>query len=357
MSKVAQAATGGPGAGRTSPLVSVVVAAFNAADFIEETCRSVIQQTYNVLELIVVDDGSTDGTGDIVLALVRSDPRVRVIRQPNGGVAAARNAGIAAASGEFIAILDADDLWDPTKIERQLQRLQEAGAGAGFAYCWWAWVDVNGLVLDRSPRWRVEGDVLEKLVEINFTGNTSVPLFRRSCVEEVGGYDVTLRERGYQGSEDWDLALRVAERHSVVVVPSVLVAYRRRGEGMSAACDTMWRSRGLVVEALMARRPSLPREVIHQSEAQYALYLAGVAFWSRRYFEACRWALHSGSATLAFQVAPYLARTLARSFLPGGSFRPVLTAGDAMHDEARLPEPLVPYDRIYGRLWSRRTSA
>ena len=201
MSKVGQAATGGPGAGRTSPLVSVVVAAFNAADFIEETCRSVIQQTYSAWELIVVDDGSTDGTGDIVQSLVRSDPRLRLIRQRNGGVAAARNAGIAAASGGFLCVLDADDLWDPTKIERQLRRLQEAGPGAGFAYCWWAWVDVNGLVLDRSPRWRVEGAVLEKLVEINFTGNTSVPLFRRAYVEDhdrtsENCRDQTLRKTG-----------------------------------------------------------------------------------------------------------------------------------------------------------------
>src|SRR5439155_4413373 len=108
-----------------TPLVTVVIAAFNAMAHIEETCLSALRQTYRSLEVIVVDDGSTDETSRIVQRLAASDSRVRLIRQQNRGVAAARNAGIAAASGEFIAPLDADDLWDSTKIERQVRRLQD----------------------------------------------------------------------------------------------------------------------------------------------------------------------------------------------------------------------------------------
>src|SRR5262249_3226700 len=123
---------------RESPLVSVIVAAYNAERYIEETCLSVLGQTYTPLELVVVDDGSTDRTGAIVSALTASDPRVHLIHQTNSGVAAARNRAIAAARGEFIAPLDADDLWHSTKIERQVRRLQECGPETGLVYCWWS---------------------------------------------------------------------------------------------------------------------------------------------------------------------------------------------------------------------------
>jgi glycosyltransferase involved in cell wall biosynthesis len=99
-----------------SPLVSVIIAAFNAAAHIEETCRSALSQTHTALEVIVVDDGSTDDTAAIVERIARTDPRVRLFRQVNRGVAAARNAAIAEAKGEFIAPLDADDIGDARKL-------------------------------------------------------------------------------------------------------------------------------------------------------------------------------------------------------------------------------------------------
>lgn len=342
-----------PGPSHRPAMVSVVIAAFNAAEYVRETCLSVLGQTWRNLELIVVDDGSKDATADIVGALADADTRVRLLRQTNRGVAAARNAGIAASSGEFLAVLDADDLWDPAKLERQVHRLEEAGPTAGFAYCWWVWIDVQGRVLDRSPRWRVEGRELEKLVEINFTGNTSVPLFRRASVIAAGGYDETLRTRGYQGSEDWDLVLRIAEHQDMVVVPAVLVGYRRRGDGMSTACETMWRSREAVMAALVARQPWLPSTVMDRSSGQYALYLAGVAFWSGRYLEACRWALRARPFTVSVRILPYLVRTLITRLRPDP--RPVgMTAGTSVSDNPALPEPLMPYDRIYDRIWRQR---
>ena len=343
----------GTGAGGC-PLVSVVIAAFNAEDYVEQTCRSVIQQTYTALELIVVDDGSTDGTGDIVRALGRSDPRIRLIRQQNRGVAAARNAGIAAASGAFIAPLDADDLWDPTKIERQVRRLQQAGPDAGFAYCWWVPIDASGLVLDGAQRWQIEGNVLEHLVEINFIGNASVPLVRRSCIQEVGGYDVTPWEQGRQGCEDWDLALRIAERHLAVVVPAVLVGYRRRADSMSTDCDTMWRFQSRVISALATRQPSLSPAALRRSAGQTALHLASGAFWSGRYLEACRWGARVRPLTLGVRVVPHIVRMFARRILTPSTPRPVVTAGSPMPDEAHLPEPVIPYHRLYGRRWVRQ---
>ncbi|MGH9173963.1 MAG: glycosyltransferase family 2 protein [Vicinamibacterales bacterium] len=336
------------------PLVSVVIAAFNAQAFIEQTCVSVLEQTYPSLEVIVVDDGSTDNTSEVVSSLARSDPRLRLIRQQNLGVAVARNTGIQAASGEFIAPLDADDLWAPTKIECQVRSLQRGGSGTGLSYCWWAWIDSNGRVLDRSPRWRIEGRVLQSLVEVNFTGSASVPLYRRSCIEELGGYSVNLRDQGCQGCEDWDLALRVAERYAVAVVPEVLVGYRRRTDSMSAQCETMWQSQMQVMAALAARQPSVSRTVFQRSSGQFALHLAGVAFWAGDYVQACRWALRARPLTLGFAVLPHVARLLARRAFRIDRSPPFLSTMRGHFDESVLSEPLIPYDRIYARHWRGR---
>lgn len=337
-------------------LVSVVIGAYNAERFIGDTCRSALAQSYAPLEVIVVDDGSTDGTAAVVDALAATEPRLHLIRQPNLGVAAARNAAIAYSAGEFIAPLDADDIWDPTKIARQVARLEQAGVNAGMAYCGWAWMDEDGRVLDRSPHWTVEGDVLHQLVEVNFTGSASVPLFRRACLEAVGGYDGSLRDRDRQGCEDWDVALRVAERWAIVVVPAVLVGYRRRRDSMSAACATMWRSREAVMQALATRHPSVPADVLARSRDQFALHLAGIAFWSGQFVDACRWALRARSVPLLATVAPHVARLLTRGLFGHAPPRERIVPGEAGIDALPLPRPLIPYDRIYERRWRDRGS-
>jgi len=334
-----------------SPLVSVVIAVYDGMSHIEDACISALNQTYPSLEVIVVDDGSTDETNRIVATLAASDPRVRLIRQQNRGVASARNAGIAAASGEFVAPLDADDVWEKTKLERQVRRLQECGSETGLVYCWWAWIDVNGIVLDRSPRWQIEGHVLNKLIEVNFTGGASVPLYRRVGIEEVGGYSMDLRERGSQGCEDWDLALRIAERYGVAVVPAVLVGYRRRGDSMSAGCDTMWRSQMQVLSSLATRQPEISPAVLRRASGQFALYLAGVSFWSGNYLQACRWALRARSFALWRAVFPHVARMLARRWLGTEPRQARTSLQNPRFDESDLPEPLMPYDRIYERHW------
>ncbi len=159
------------------PLVTVIIPVYNGAEFIGETIDSALMQTYRNLEVIVVDDGSTDRTPEILRQYARKDQRVRVIMQANGGVSKARNTALAAARGEFIAPLDADDLWLPAKIARQVKRMLAAGEETGAVYSWWVWIDEKGIVQDRSPRWTIEGHVLEPLMLINFVGNASVPLF------------------------------------------------------------------------------------------------------------------------------------------------------------------------------------
>lgn len=340
------------GEGHTrQPVVSVVIAAYNAEPYIAETCRSVLKQTYPALEIIVVDDGSTDGTARIVSDLAASDSRVRLIRQENRGVAAARNRAIDVAIGEFVAPLDADDIWTTDKIARQVRRLEDAGPDGAMVYCWWAWINHEGSVLDRSPRWRVEGRVLERLVEVNFTGSASVPLYRRSCVQELGGYKTTLRDDGAQGCEDWDLALRIAERYSVAVVPATLVGYRRHPTSMSTGVDTMWRSQSQIMKDLALRHPSVPDHVFRRSAGQFALHLAGVEFWSGRYLKACLWALRARPLSLTLAVFPHAARLVLRRLLGLDRVRPKWAPPAGGFEEQALPEPLIPYDRIYTRHW------
>src|SRR5260370_12794376 len=104
-------------------LVTVIIPAFNAARTIDETLRSVRSQTHRRLEILVVDDGSVDATAQIVRSHAAEDRRIRLIQQPNSGVAAARNRAIAEATSDYVAPIDADDLWQPDKIEKQLTRL------------------------------------------------------------------------------------------------------------------------------------------------------------------------------------------------------------------------------------------
>jgi glycosyltransferase involved in cell wall biosynthesis len=300
-----------------------------------------------------VDDGSTDDTAAVVERLAADDPRVRLIRQKNGGVAVARNAAMAAATGEFIAPLDADDLWDPDKIAQQLAAIERGGPDTVMAYCWWAWIDVHDRVLDRSPRWHVEGDVLERLIEVNFTGSASVPLIRRSALEAIGGYDPTLRQRRSQGCEDWDVALRLAASGKVVVAPATLVAYRRRADSMSSACDTMWRSRAAVIDALVARTPGIDPRVVRQSRGQFALYLAGVAYWSGDVAAAARWTLRAGPIRLLAAVLPHVVRLLTRPPSVRSASGLAVPANGRLAD-LPLPEPLIPYDQIYARHWGSR---
>lgn len=238
-------------------LVSVVVPAYNAEATIGETLHSVSEQTHCDLEIIVVNDGSTDGTAAVVLAHQRLDPRIRLIEQENAGVAAARNAGAALARGAFLAPVDADDLWHPLKIEKQLEALATAGPGAGVAYTWFALIDAQSRVIHTKHRPEFAGWVLPTLAEFNFVGNGSSPLIRLGLFRQTAGYDSSLRARGGQGCEDWKLYCELAERTQYVLVPAHLTGYRTLPNNMSADVLQMLRSRDLATADLLLRHPDL----------------------------------------------------------------------------------------------------
>ena len=214
---------------------SVVVAAFNASATIAQTIRSVFQQTADDFELIIVDDGSTDDTVRRVRSLAE-DRRVRVITQRNQGASVARNTGIAEASGSFISLLDADDIWLPSYLE-EMGRALDAEPNAGFAYTdAWLMNDVNHKVRRTStmfyedppdPPPQAPRDFFLRLLERNFVYNSVT--VRRSIIEEVGGYDESLRT-----CEDYELWLRIAA-HGIrgVRPPGLLAIYRSSPASLS----------------------------------------------------------------------------------------------------------------------------
>jgi glycosyltransferase involved in cell wall biosynthesis len=257
------------------PLVSVVVPAYNASGTIERTLRSVMAQTYANLEIIVVDDGSNDDTAAIVERVSREDPRILLLRQPNEGVAAARNLAIAHAWGDFIAPLDADDIWHPRKIEKQIAILEDGGDRIGLVYCYSRIIDEHDIIIshDGGPG-NARGDVYTRLILLNFIGNASTPLIRRRCLQEVGGYDPSLRARGAQGCEDLAICLAIAERWEVDLAPEYLVGYRTAKGSMSRNHTTMARSWEIVIAEARRRHPNLPVWLFRWARGNFFRWLA-----------------------------------------------------------------------------------
>lgn len=237
-----------------SPRVSVIIPLGNAERTIGRTLRSVQAQTIRAIEIIVVDDGSTDRGPELVRAAMASDPRITIHSQPNSGVATARNTGIKLARADFVAPVDADDLWTPQKLEWQL-RAFEGAPNVGLVYCFFDAIDADDRLLWPGARRQVEGRALEALLREDFIGNGSNAMMRRDLLLDVGGYDPLLREQGAQGGEDWQVGLKLAERCEFACVPDVMVGYRRMRGNMSGNAAQMLRSAQLVAEPFRKAYP------------------------------------------------------------------------------------------------------
>lgn len=291
-------------------LVSVIVPAYNASTTIAETLASALRQTFENIEVIVVDDGSSDDTAIIVERFMARDGRVRLIRQANGGVARARNAGIAAAKGAYVAPLDADDLWHPTKIEKQLSALVAAGNEYALCYSPYRRIDETGMVTDSSWCEGIEGWVLNQHLFHNFVGNGSSPLMRKDVVVSLGGYDPDLRAQGHQGCEDYLLQLLIARSWRYRCVPEYLVGYRFAQHSMSGAFRNMVGSFVLTYRKLLAVVSPRARGT---AEACLCRYLA---LFARSRFQAGRFSQAFSALGDAVRVSP--ART-ARALIAVGS--------------------------------------
>ena len=249
------------------PTISVVIPAYNAERTILETIKSVQQQTFSDWELIVINDGSTDQTLELIQRI--KDQRLKVFSFKNDGVAIARNRGIDHTSGKFIAFLDADDLWTSDKLELQLAVLQQYPE-AGVAYSWTYDMSETGELLKPiTPSF--QGNIHADLLVCNFLSNGSNPLIRRQAIESVGEFCPKL-----QPAEDWDYWLRLAAVWTFVLVPQHQILYRRSSNSHSSKVDLLKKANIVVLEKAFSCAPAELQYLKHQSFSNVYLYYAEV---------------------------------------------------------------------------------
>lgn len=287
--------------------VSAVIPVFNCEAFIPDAIRSVRAQTYPVHEIIVVDDGSTDGTPALVPSLGAD---IHYLRQPNAGPSAARNRGVAAATGELIAFLDADDQWVRSKNERQIQ-IMERNSEVALVAADMAEIDIQGSVKIASVQKqhgmleclkKLQGrpipNALAALLNKNFIPTGTV-LVRRNILEQVGTFRSHIRY-----GEDLELWARIAASYSIACLPEVLMLRRRHGANATQATVLMLSDLTKVMEAVRSWGSDTLR-----SQGTNPDYLVARAWGDLGY-----WYFSSGDLTLA-------RRAFCRSFKEKPSLR------------------------------------
>jgi glycosyltransferase involved in cell wall biosynthesis len=270
-----------------NPAVSVVTATHNYGRFLRGAVESVLAQSFVDFELIVIDDGSIDGTASIMRPYL-NDSRVRYIRTEHRGQPAAKNAGVALARAPIIAFLDGDDVWLPTKLERQMALFQ-ADANLGVVYSRRWLIDEHGRHLEYEQPTLYRGFVLEALFRTNFVCFSS-SLVRRSVLDEAGVFD-----EGLALAIDYDLWLRVALRHRFDYVDEPLVEYRTGHASLSCRTE----DRLATVTRIMQRflddlggRGLLDPTVIRRAQAE-TCYHIGLARRRSSRFSAAPWYLRA----------------------------------------------------------------
>lgn len=277
------------------PLVSIIVPVRNGERFVGRTLASAAAQTYDAIEVVVVDDGSTDRTAPIVEAVAARDGRVRLVRGKGTGVAAARNAGIIQARGALIAPLDADDLWHPRKIELQADLMRRSRADVGLVYCWSTGIDEDDVVITswRGSNRTLCGRVTSELIAGNFIDNSSSPLIKRSCLDAVGGYDTALVPHG---AEDWKLYLALSEICEFAVIPEYLVGYRQWKGSISRNIRGMERSMRSVESWTCEKWPDMTHKLRRQRRYDRNLYLSRLALEDNQLIAALRYRMKAHAA-------------------------------------------------------------
>lgn len=306
----------------TLPLISVVMPCFNAQDYLREAVDSVLSQTYGQVELIVVDDGSTDQSQNILKSY---GDRIRVISQANQGPYPARNLGVNASRGELLAFLDADDWWSPDCLEK-LHAALAAHPQAAVAYCGWQNIGKDGGRSDPyvPPDYELE-DKAGRFLRAASPWPIHAALVRRQVFDEVGGFDLDLHS-----CMDYDLWLRIAVARPIVLVPEVMAFYRHHASGQITS--TQWRQARnvwLVKRKFLREHPNL---VAHLGKSELCTLVDGGLltrgydnFWRRDLITArriFRMALFTGGWKL--KDLPYLLPAL----LPEGMYAWLVTRRD-----------------------------
>ena len=262
-----------------NPLVSVVIPSYNRAQYIAETIESVLAQTYTNIEVIVIDDGSTDNTREAVAPYV---PRVQYVWQENSERGASRNHGLRLAKGEFIAFLDSDDLWTPEKLEEDL-RVFEENPNAGVLYSDLDLIDSEGRQLKTLKRNGYTGNVTEQLLTDNFV-SIGAHLIRRSFADQVGGFR---EERELSGSEDWEFWVRLSCVTEFAYLPKATTKIRTHPANTMSDAGAMSRSMGNALKVVKEQDYLSARQKagLHKMQAKISLINAINYCTSRKYKE------------------------------------------------------------------------
>jgi glycosyltransferase involved in cell wall biosynthesis len=224
------------------PEISVIITTYNRANYLKEAIISVLNQTYQDFEIIVVDDGSKDNTPQVIQSI--TDPRIKYISQKNQGVGAARNTGTLASAGKMVALLDADDLWLPEKLELQIKAL-ESSPQASIVYCDMYFFGLSEIGLPitffQLLNWPApRGNVLDKMVTRSF-GHPSTLLVKKEVFDKIGLFDEKLPY-----CDDYDMLIRMAAYFQFEVVPSPLVKYRLHSDQISKNTELVLRDHLIV---------------------------------------------------------------------------------------------------------------
>ena len=275
------------------PKATIVVPAYNVADTIAATLSSLLAQTYQDFEIVVVDDGGTDRS--VAIARSFGDPRIRVVQQPNRGLAGARNTGIANARGVYIGFCDADDLWRPGKLAAHVEHL-DADPTVGLSFSGSQLIDADGTELGVSQSPRLTGITAAHVFRRNPVGNGSAAVLRRAALDDIAWRPATETHRDwwfdetFRQSEDIECWLRLAltTDWQIAGVPGLLTQYRIVAGGLSAAIDRQLASWERVVTKLGAIAPDFVARHAPAARAYQLRYLArravasgdGAAAWS-----------------------------------------------------------------------------
>lgn len=290
--------------------VSVVIPTYNYGRFIAGAIEGVLAQTYPIEEIIVVDDGSTDNTAEVVAAF---SPRVKYIKQKNGGVCAARNNGVQSSSGEFIAFLDADDVWHPEKIAKQMAKFEE-DAQIGLVHCGMREFDhASGKTikfhLEGEEGWVADDLLLFEKPTVNVSGSSIVT--SRKAFAQSGEFDTNLIV-----AEDWDFCYRVARKFKVGFVRELLVEYRNHGKNAHSNVAEMERSMGAFYKKSFHTQDEKILRLRNRAYGNFHTKLAGSYFYAGDYGQFIRHSFKSVqmSPKNIFYFLEFPVRRLKRAF-------------------------------------------
>lgn len=260
--------------------ISVIIPTYNYGRFIGEAVRSALGQTVAPEEVVVVDDGSTDDTAEVV---GRFGDRVKYVRQENAGVCAARNRGVAESSGRLIAFLDADDIWEPTKLEKQ-SALFSKDTSVGLVHCGMREFDSETGQTISVLLEGLDGDVADELLlweRPAIIGPGGTIMVSRTAFDEVGGFDPRLKV-----GEDWDFCYRVARKYRVGFVREPLVNYRSHGAAAHRNVANMEAGMGMFYTK--AFEDPAAAHLKSRSYGNFHKVLAGSYFTARNYGQFAR---------------------------------------------------------------------